>query len=826
FLLEREAGPNTTQRLHKTDKALPQLSMEWQVIDMTTQALLLRRHFSSSELTALIERRLQLRDVRLSPEEQLAWHDLVEAFWATGYLADAGKEFVKLFSALQELERNHMLPSQRLLAELAWRMAIQSHCLTGYGRWEAPAGSTDRGHYDLPPDSGREAMARLWTAWFHGCRNDVKEVARQARKANPPGSELYVAALEAEWLITNIDIETRLADDDDLHRRQEFRDAMERDDTYKLINSTVTSLLDVNLEPKKEGTIYLGGRGAESPRCEAILGERVALRRWYLASWHKVVGYNVRTMLSLAHTMSLEGDKVVQPILDAVRSLPWGIPYVGKSMKLLESLLPQVEPHITADDLAPVLGAIARSPRRIGNIRHPGLKILGDAVAPEMIPLLVEWTLRELQDPNATPWPGTFEVWPELMEHMDLSAELWQRLTPLLNHALECMFLGDANMKIVREAIARAPWSIASPLVRRIADLLCCADSDPCKVGAAKEAVIAGLLSRRHNDWYGSEEHRIILEVLRHLVATGRDPNDRIWFDLVDRPYPPEGHELVAERWLEILEFIRSRAMAREKTRDLSFGDTPAYLKVPSGAISDEMALRACRALDDLWAAENATLEEIWQGTSLAGYLFAASVGAGRQALARSLLSAMGSNRTAIGFLGISRQNCAPLAWRVAALHSAHFPTGFLTELVRLLELVELPLDYAWTQARLAMEVLLRSESSEEKQHAQSILLRVRARTAEHPRSGATSLVMSVGRMLEEPQWPPALTAILELFIAWTEDAAYVPDPELRESVAKICGRLLRRFEGPNKDRLTKTMDRLRKDVRMRVRKAAEDVET
>ncbi|MBC7294063.1 MAG: hypothetical protein H5T84_08195, partial [Thermoleophilia bacterium] len=202
---------------------------------MTTQVLLLTRRSSSSELAALIERRLELCDVRLSPEEQLAWHDLVEAFWAAGYLADAGEDFINRFSALQELERNHMPPSQRLLAELAWRMAVQSHCLTGYGRWEAPAGFTDRGHYELPPDFGREAMARIWTAWFHGCRNDQKEAARQARKANPPGSEFYVAALEAEWLVTNIDIENRSADDDDLHRRQEFRDAMERDDAYRLI---------------------------------------------------------------------------------------------------------------------------------------------------------------------------------------------------------------------------------------------------------------------------------------------------------------------------------------------------------------------------------------------------------------------------------------------------------------------------------------------------------------------------------------------------------------------------------------------------------------
>ncbi|MBC7324251.1 MAG: hypothetical protein H5T99_02910, partial [Moorella sp. (in: Bacteria)] len=138
-----------------------------------------------------------------------------------------------------------------------------------------------------------------------------------------------------------------------------------------------------------------------------------------------------------------------------------------------------MEPEITIDDLAPVLKAIVRSPRRIGNIRHPSLKILGDALIPEMLPLLVEWTIQELQNPLELLWPATFEVWPELMEYADLPPELWQRLTPLLEHALGRMYRGDTNAKIVEAAMARAPWSVAGPLVRRIADALQQAGSNP-----------------------------------------------------------------------------------------------------------------------------------------------------------------------------------------------------------------------------------------------------------------------------------------------------------------------------------------------------------
>jgi len=86
----------------------------------------------------------------------------------------------------------------------------------------------------------------------------------------------------------------------------------------------------------------------------------------------------------------------------------------------------------------------------------------------------------------------------------------------------------------------------------------------------------------------------------------------------------------------------------------------------------------------------------------------------GREALVRSLLSAMASDRIAIGF-AINREPCAAIAWKSAADHSAYFPAACLPELGRLLSrrLIDLPLKAAWTQARLAMELLLRSDALE-----------------------------------------------------------------------------------------------------------------
>jgi hypothetical protein len=820
-LLETRAEDGTKPGDQPMDRGLANLPLPWQVVGLTTHVLLLRRRIAWQELTTLIERRTEWREAALSPEEQVAWHDLFEALWAVGYLKQyPAEEFTALFARLQELERLHLPPSQRLLAELAWRMAVQSRCLSGYGRWEAPAGSMDRSEYGLPSDPGREAMAKVWMAWFEAQGNGLKEVARQARRSNPPGSELYVSALEAEWLVSNVGIDARLSDDDALHRRQEFMDATDRDDAYRLVNSTVTSVLDVNLEPRKEGTIYFGGRGTELQRYEVILGERVSLRRWYLGSFHKVVGYNLRTTLSLAHTLHLEGDQVIHPVLGAIQDLPWGSPYAGKSRELLEVLWPRVEPYVQASDLVPVLEMIARSPRRIGNIRHPGIKILGDALTSEMLPVLVEWTNRELQDPIDLLWPSTFEVWPDIMEHGDVPPEIWDGLGPLLKHSLQRMHRGDTNAKIVRAAIARAPWSVAGPLVRRIAEALQQADCDPDWMTAAKEAVGDGLLRRQSEDWHGTDEHQTLLAALERLTVTNNDPDDQILVQFLSGPTPQEGYDQIAERWLERLETVRDRAVARENWNGVSLG-LPGYPVGPSRPIGDEMAIRAAKALDELWAADYATIWEIEVGTGAAALLFRASEGAGRQALARSLLAVMSSNRTALGF--IDPEACAPIAWRKVAPHSTHFPADTLPELGRLLvqRLIDLPLEAAWAQARIAMEVLLRTKDTDLQQLAQSALLSIRARTAEQPRWGAQALVAGAQRLLEEENWPLKAEEALDLLAGWAEKSSVAPVPHVREAVARICNKLAQRVTGKVGERLNQTLERLRNDVRMRVRKAA-----
>jgi len=809
-----EEGLPKKQQIKRYGEGWP---LEWHVLALTTQLLLMRRHVMPSEFVDVIKRRLELSDSPFSLEEQIAWHDLAESFWALGYFQDESAiECLTAFRELQRLESALCRPSQLLLSELGWRMAVQSSCLQGYGRWEAPACSRSRNEYSLLPDPAREAVSGLWIAWFHGTSDEQKQAARQARKSNPPGTELYLAALEAEWLVSSTEMGASLSDDDGLHRRLEYRDAVERDEAAALINGSVTALLDASMEPKKEGTIYLGSRGAEVVRYEAILGERMSLRRWCLGTWHKVVGYNLRTTLSLARTMYLEGDRTVRPVLDAIQDLPWGAPYSGKSKKLLDDLMPRLEPFITTEDLAPIVNAISRSPRRIGNIRHQGLLVLGDAITSDMLPTLIEWTIRELSDRDSR-WPPSFEIWPHLLEHADLSSESWQALSPLLEYAYRRMIPRE-NAKIVQSAVTHAPWSIAGPLVARFAaDYTSGINTDWAE--AAKSAICNALLSRGSRDWLDTNEHKQLMDALKHSMTSNQDRDARILIEFLGKPSPAEGHESIAEQWLEHLEFVRDRALARKDNGSISYG-MKGYARGPSRAVNDEMAERAAMALKQLWAANYPTLEEIEDGTDVAGYLFRASQGAGRDMLAQSLLGVMDTACEAVGHFTFERSSCAHVAWQRIANHSSHFPSDCLPMLMELLikHLTNLPLQVVWTQTRFAVEVLVRSESFNDQQLAKSALMAIRARTIEHPLRGAEALVAGVRRLLEEKEWVPRLGPVLDLFVSWADGASVVPNPDTRKAVARVCSRLSERVSGQSRDNLTAILARLAKDVRMRVR--------
>jgi hypothetical protein len=820
-LFERQSNGKST------GETLTYCELKWKIVSLAWELLthkIEKKQLRWKEITGLINKRLEFINSEFEIEEQIAWHDLIEAMWAVGYFNQPiDEEFLQCYAKLLELERRQRPSFGPLLAELSWRMAVQAHCLRGYGTWsEAPHGHLNRIDYHLESDPGHKTIAKVWITWFHGGYDHRKllDVARKARKANPPGSEFCTAALEAEWLIANSTIPSRLEDDDSLHRMREFEDAAEKDQGYKIVDDAATSLTNINVVPKKEGTIYFGGR-VDFRKVEAFLAERIALRRWYLGSWQRIVGYHVRSSLSLAYTMHMEGDSVVEPVIDAILRLPWGAPYAGKSRDLLKSLFPRVESELRKDDLQHVFELIVDSPKRIGNIRHPGIAVLSDTISLDLLQALVAWTRRELQEPVGHIWPDTFNVWLELMQYADLTCKIWSDLMPLIRYIIhEKRAIG--YIKVVKVIVAKAPWAVASHAIMRIFHKSQHANVNAGWLDNVPEAAGWGLLNRSTQAWRGTKEHQVLLDVLKSLTA---DNNRSTLIEFLSKPRPPEGRSKIAEVWLELLESICHNAVGRENVSSLSFGGL-TYPVGPSLPISDKDAYKAADALVKLWRAKNATTEEIARGVELATLLFEAAQRDGRLRLGRSLLHCLESECIAIGF-GLDRENCAVIAWKRVAGVSSYFPDELLSDICCLVErrLYDLPGQVAWAQARFAMEVLLRSQNLEEWWNAQSALLVIRARVTLHPVFESKALVGAVGRLMEESDWPPSIAPLIEFIVGWIEVAAFAPDPNIRVSVARFAVKMKERLSSPLSDRIGKIVNKLQQDVRMRVRRVAREIE-
>ena len=140
--------------------------VKWRIVSFALQLLRQEQRVELREIIDLVDNRLEFESATFEREEQIAWHDLIEAMWAFGYFDEPIDEsLLSRYGMLLDLERRQHSPYGLMLAELSWRMAIQGYCLRGYGAWAgAPDSSLRRNDYHLSPDPGREAIARF------GCR--------------------------------------------------------------------------------------------------------------------------------------------------------------------------------------------------------------------------------------------------------------------------------------------------------------------------------------------------------------------------------------------------------------------------------------------------------------------------------------------------------------------------------------------------------------------------------------------------------------------------------------------------------------------------------
>ena len=136
------------------------------------------------------------------------------------------------------------------------------------------------------------------------------------------------------------------------------------------------------------------------------------------------------------------------------------------------------------------------------------------------------------------------------------------------------------------------------------------------------------------------------------------------------------------------------------------------------------------------------------------------------------------------------------------------------------MRLTNLPIEDAWTQARFAMEVLLRSQNPEDQRSSQSALFAIRESHIAS-RAEAKALVATGYRLMQESNYSPVIDPLFEFMTDWIEAGAFAPDPNLRASVSRIAVKMADRLNPPLSCRIRTIIDRLQQDVRMRVRREA-----
>lgn len=747
----------------------------------------------------------------LSDEATLAWCDLFEALWSLGYLRkDVPESFWRSFEDLLLLEREQRPPHKRWLAELAWRSSVQSKCLAGFQRWETRRlVDWSRETLRLTPHPGRESLAHLWTSWFHSPGEEALTAAECARKANGPGSEYYGPALESAGLVERVD---------SWQYRRTMRfgrgkpDIAHTDPSYREIVACRSGLLRETLAPKEEGTVYFGGRGGSPLKPIQVLGERMALRRWYLEAWHTLVTTGVESALAKAYTMSLEGDDVRELVLYALADLPWEV-YGSTSLKLMKRLLPTVETRVDTKSLQDLLEETARSPRRVANLDNPVVKMLSDALPHDMIEMLKQWTDELLQNPVHRLDFGKLEVWVDLLSHGDWDQGHWTRIEALITTAIDHIDDHSALKKIVQVCLYKAPWSAVEPWMHRILRRLSEATSeDQDWADEMKSALVNALLSRTDEQWRLSEGTKVLADLLRREDKR----QSFILADLLTDGQSKGGHPEVARLLLESLEQLTRRAVERKSKSFSEYGIE--YISAPFPPITDEQAGLAARCIAALWESEYPTTSEVVSGTRFAGLLLEGAQGSGRGALVESLIYAMAKPRTTLGFP--SEEDSSYAAWTAVGRHSACIPSQYL-ERIHLgiaQRLMSLPTHVSWALARLSVEVYLRALDSVTRSSAQSTMLAIRARSASNPKHSARAFVALVERLGQSGDHNKWNEPFSQLLVEWACEAAMVSDSDLRRAVAKAISYLVERlpieWHGP----LAHVQQRLRSDLRLRVR--------
>lgn len=818
---------SSSNEVHR-DASLP---IEWQILRVTTFLLNGSKRVTLDEVTKLIEQWVQNAGTPERLEAQIAWHDLLEALWAKGKFDETTPGyFIDALHRLLDWERKSSETTERLLARLVWRMHRQTPFLRGFDRWEVADQVWESLRFEYEPDSGTQALYELWNAWFTGADYEtIVSIARNARMSNPIGTELYVPALQSGWYVAHTDVRALFSNEDYKFLDLELREQTVRDDVSRLIDDIAADLLDLNFQPTDGNTIFLSDRGTGRLAELAVLGERLALRRWDLGAWHRIVGYYARALFALLYQLFVEGEKRVRDFLDGARKLAWGGMYVGNSAKIMHQLFALLEPEIDQITIETTVTAIARGPRRIANLRHPLIRALGDAIPPSVLQKLRSWTIEEIKNGDPLDLAPVCEVWTDVLNHLAMSEDDWRQLLPLFEVALQDV-VPSRGSRLLEAVVAQAPWSVTRQVIRVATEHLRAGMAgDSSRSLDLARGTVNGLLRRKDEQWRESEECALLREVLSQVDSGTMD-----WETFLAPMGDANQDRVVADSWLRFVRELYERVVARQPGDAISFGLTPGLIVTHRCHVPADVAKEATPLLETIWSSERVTVEELRWSAEMAGLLLERTDEDGRQCLMQFFLRALQTQREAIGLFQTT-VNGTPIAWNVLGYRSEHIPSRSLSDVTRILkeEMFALPAAAAPGQARLTAEVFLGTDSLQERETMLSLLAVVRATVGgaaiaggslRETRYNARTFVWVARRLLME-RAPHEQRQLLEFLGTWVGECTKVPSPELRHSVASCARKLYAVSVGETRARFEHALEILRKDVRFRVRSAASRTE-
>lgn len=796
------------------NKLIDGVALKWKIILLTCYFIFQKK---ANMKLSLIEQIMdeQINDGnKIDSEVALAWYNLIEAIWGKGYFNNDSQLFWQKFKLLQDKESDDVHP---VLKELSWRMSIQSRCLKGLNRWQFCEVSTDRIEHNLTQEPARESLAEYWMNWF----NDNEISIEKLHRLNPNGAELYISGLEAEFLTMTtgdfIYFHSNISKINTI--RKKIREVREKDQSCVVLGNIRANLLSENHLPKDDETTYLYKREVELLPVEFFIGERIALRRWFLEGWRRLIHTNIQRILNSAYSLSLEGENVSEAIIFCISEIAWAT-LDNYAVKKLRKILEMNDNNLSSEQIHNLIEQILNCPLRICSIIHPGLNLLEDTFTSEFIPRLIELTNRRLNTQKEF-HINDYIVWNNILPYIELPPEQWYSLYDLI---FKCFFssnkLYNEAGQIVDLFFQLAPWEQVSNFLELIINSLESDGVDKDWFEDIKSRLVS-IINRKDQSWKDSPQINKIILILRNRNNNSEVNKDDIllaeWLENPKAEHIGPLYEELAISMVENIERIASEAIARTSNNTFTFGGIYLNVLAKLPPVSKELATRSAQALNRIWSARYPTFEEIDNACLLATYILRSSCPDGVIVIFEAFFNGMESKRFARDLAG--EMDGSEVPWKYLSKNLSLVPDYLLSRLYQLVvcRIVDLSVHSVGAIAACLFEIAMRATEVEIRKLAYNMLFSLRIKINKYEKYNTEAFVQAVNRFVANSEKGYVNDNLLSFLIEWSKNIINYSKIKYRFKIAQALNKLINIIEVDDKN-LELMIESLKNDPHMRIR--------